>query len=113
MKFSTKEKAVHHDNTIVAKKKKKKGMSITMSVYLKSQEKMMIEIFDFYSKKQMMDPPPTLEKSYYFNYFNYLIIFICLFINFKGKIFNGWNLASTPNYVDEQEMVFFPGQGSY
>jgi hypothetical protein len=39
VKFSTKEKAVHHDNTIVAKK----GMSITMSVYLKSQEKMMIE----------------------------------------------------------------------
>jgi hypothetical protein len=58
VKFSTKEKAVHHDNTIVAKKKKKKGMSITMSVYLKSQEKMMIEIFDFYSKKQMMDTPP-------------------------------------------------------
>jgi hypothetical protein len=52
-KFSTKEKAVHHDNTIVAKK----GMSITMSVYLKSQEKMMIELFDFYPKKQMMDPP--------------------------------------------------------
>jgi hypothetical protein len=58
VKFSTKEKAEHHDNTIVAKKK---GMSITMSVYLKSQEKMMIEIFDFYSKKQMMDPCLGIE----------------------------------------------------
>ncbi len=44
-----------------------------MSVYLKSQEKMMIELFDFYPKKQMMDPPWNRQffiNNTYFIYFN-------------------------------------------